>query len=250
MRIFTCEHEWEAMLTCIYEASASGLGHKNIRLMLEPIQQYTLFDEYVHVPSDSAKAAKVMDAIVTRISYQVYRELALASMAYEEDVLDNIYHVLLLGFHHGPSVLEMVQYADVMRNAEIRLRVKREANRFQEFVRFHQIGNTYISHIEPKSKIVTYLGPIFADRMPSIDFMIIDDVHKEALVHPADSPYYLRRLTEEEFNRLQKTEEVNDQYTDMWKTFFQQIAIQERHNERCQTNLFPKWSRKHVTEFM
>ena len=47
------------MLTCIYEAFNSGMGHKNIKLMLEPIREYTLFDEYVHVNGDVDKAEKV-----------------------------------------------------------------------------------------------------------------------------------------------------------------------------------------------
>ena len=58
MYIFTCEHKWEAMLTCIYDAWASKKGHANIKLMLEPVEQYSLFDTYTHVDAD-AKRQKV-----------------------------------------------------------------------------------------------------------------------------------------------------------------------------------------------
>ena len=51
------------MLTCIYEAFNSGMVHKNIKLMLEPIREYTLFDEYVHVNGDVDKAEKVRASI-------------------------------------------------------------------------------------------------------------------------------------------------------------------------------------------
>ena len=182
---------------------------------------------------------------------QVYRELAYASMAYEEEILDLIYRVLLVGFSYGPDVLNMVMYREIMQFNQIRRRLGREVNHFQEFVRFHEVQKgLYVAHIEPKSRLVVALGPIFADRMPSEHFMIIDDIHKEALIHPKDEMYYLKPLNDSEYEQLLKTEEMNDAYTDLWKIFFESIAIRERANEKCQTNLFPLWTRKHAVEFM
>ncbi|MBO5449933.1 MAG: TIGR03915 family putative DNA repair protein [Lachnospiraceae bacterium] len=251
MYIFSCKPRWEDMLTCIYEASASKRGHTNIKLVLEPIEQYSLLDQYIHVDADLKKAECVMKTIREKISPQVYRELAYASMAYEEEILDLIYRVLLVGFSYGPDVLNMVMYREIMQFNQIRRRLGREVNHFQEFVRFHEVQKgLYVAHIEPKSRLVVALGPIFADRMPSEHFMIIDDIHKEALIHPKDEMYYLKPLNDSEYEQLLKTEEMNDAYTDLWKIFFETIAIRERANEKCQTNLFPLWTRKHAVEFM
>lgn len=249
MRIYSCIPTWEAMLTTIYDAWSSGLGHEKIKLMIEPLDQYSLFDEYIHVEPDSDKAIKVIDAINTKISPYVYHEMAITSMACEEDTLDNIYHVLILGFAFGPDVLDMMQYKDIVRNYEIRTRVGREANRFQEIMRFHQLGNVYISHFEPKSRVAEYLGPIFQDRMPSENFVIVDDIHKEAVVHHANTDCYMQKLTKEELDQLLVTESVNDEYTDLWKVFFDTIAIKERQNPKCQMTHFPLWARKHAIEF-
>ena len=78
--------------------------------------------------------------------------------------------------------------------------------------------------------------------------MIIDDVHKEAVIHPKDEDYYIQDLSDDDFMRLAETEEVNDEFTDLWKTFFDTIAIEERKNEKLQRNMFPLWTRKHVVE--
>lgn len=251
MYIFSCKPGWEDMLTCIYEASASKMGHTNIKLVLEPIEQYSLLDQYIHVDADLKKAEYVMKSIREKISPQVYRELAYASMAYEEEILDLIYRVLLVGFSYGADVLNMVMYREIMQFNQIRRRLGREVNHFQEFVRFHEVEKgLYVAHIEPKSRLVVALGPIFADRMPSEHFMIIDDIHKEALIHPKDEMYYLKPLNDSEYEQLLKTEEMNDTYTDLWKVFFESIAIRERANEKCQMNLFPLWTRKHAVEFM
>jgi len=254
MTIFTCEHNWESILSCIYAAFDSRLGHKNIRLTFEPVEQYTLFDDYIHVDVNLEHAQKMMDTINLRISSRVYSELAFSAMSCAPDAMDNIYRVLLLGFNYGPNVLEMVQYADVMRSREIRLALGREMHHFVEFSRFHRIQNgaeaLYVAHIEPKSPLVITLGDHFSDRMPSEHWMIVDDIHKEALIHPKDEDYYLRKLTDEELEKLLLTESVNDEYTHMWKTFFDTIAIKQLRNPRCQTNLYPNWTRKHAVEFM
>lgn len=250
MHIYSCERDFSAMLTCIYVAWAGGEGHKNVKLALEPIGQYSLFDEYTHVDADEEKAAKVMDAVNRKISPHFYYEIAYCSMGYEDDVLDVMYRMMLMGFTYKEDALNMVQYGAVMRYKEIRRRLEREVCRFQEFSRFHLVdGHFYVAHIEPKSYLVVALGPIFADRMPSEDWMIVDDVHKEAVVHVKNSKYYLRKLTDEEFQRVLLTEKQNDEYTDLWKVFFDSIAIKERTNERCQNTLFPIWTRKHAVEF-
>lgn len=251
MYIFTCERTWEAMLTCIYDAWSSRLGQQNIRLEFEPVSQLTLFDTYTHVEADEGKAESVAEAVCRQISPYVYRELAYCSLAYEPDVLDNIYRVMLLGFAYGGNILDMVQFRDVARNREIRTRFGKESCHFKEIVRFHEVGKAlYVAHLEPKSSVLLTIAPYFQDRMPSENWMIVDDVHHEAIVHKKDEEFYMQKLTEDELARLLKTEEMNDGYTDLWKVFFEAISIKERENYVCQRSHFSLWSRKHAVEFM
>ncbi len=251
MHIFTCTRNYEAMLTCIYVAWASGFGHKNIKLEIEPFGQYSIFDEYTHVDADTALAQKVMDAVNMKLSPYFYSEIAYISMGYEEDVLDIMYRMMLYGFTYGNKALNMVQFDEIARYKAIRKRIGNEICRFKEFSRFHRIeSGAYVAHIEPKSNLLLALGPIFQDRMPSENWMIVDDVHKEAIIHPINQNFYLRILNDEELEHVLETERENDEYTDMWKVFFETIAIKERENPTCQNNHFPKWTRKHVVEFM
>jgi len=251
MKVFTCQPDFTSMLTCIYQAWASKEGHKNIRLELEPLGQTSLFDQYYHVEPDFQKAKSVSDAVNYKISPYFYREVLGCAGYYEKDVLDNIYRMLLLGFKYGNDALDMIQYEPVMRNRDIRKSYSNEVCRFKEIARFHEVRKElYIAHIEPKSRLVEALGPAFMDRMPSEHWMIVDDVHFEAVVHPKNQDYYLRQLNQDEMNRLIKTEEENDVYTDMWQVFFDNIAIKERKNPTYQRNSFPVWARKHAVEFI
>lgn len=237
------------MLSCIYTAGRCRLGSSNFRLCVEPVGQYSIFEQYVHVDADEAKAAEVERAVNTGISPSFYNEVMYCAGAYEPDTLDTIYRVIALGFKYGPKVLDMYQLPEVTRFLEISRRYGTEAHSFREFSRFNLIGSAYVAHIEPKSHVLLPVAEYFADRCPSENWMLIDDVHREAAVHPADEPYYTQKLTEEELARLKLTDNIEDEYCSLWRSYFDKIAIQARVNYRCQLNHFPKWKRKHATEF-
>ena len=250
MRVYSCEPTLEAMLTCIYEAWTSRLGYKNIKLMVEPLTQQELFVEHIHVEADGNKAEKLANACITQISLKFYNDLIYSLMGYEDWRLDNVYHVMLLGFHFGANVLERVQYRDVMLNNQMRTRIGKEMLKFIDFMRFHEVpGGTLVAHFEPKSRIIQGLAPHFADRMPSENWMIVDDVHREAAIHNDKGELFYYHLNEEELNRLLKTEEFNDEYTELWKIFHRSVAIKHRENSDLQRNLFPLWTRTHAVEF-
>ncbi|MGN0437098.1 MAG: TIGR03915 family putative DNA repair protein [Lachnospiraceae bacterium] len=253
MKIFTCKDIFEDMMCCIYDAWAEGIriGHENIGIRKEPVLQQTLFDEYIHVDYDEEKYEKVVRSIKGKLSTQIYIDIYYVAMSFEEDALDTIYAYLRLGFKQGPSIRTAYTNPPVMRMMEIRRRVGNETHYFQEFVRFiSPDSKIYISHIEPKNNVALLVGNIFVDRMPSENFMIVDDNRKFAVVHPKNEDIYIQILTDEQLKALQELEKQEDDYMDMWRGFFHAIAIEQRKNEACQRNHFPKWMRKHVTEFM
>lgn len=253
MIIFACKDNFEDMMCCLYDAWEAGIkyGHDNILLRKEPIEQQTLFDEYIHVDYNEEKYNKVIRSIQNKLSFQIYMDIYYVAMSREEDALDTIYGYLRLGFKRGPAIRKCYTEDVVMRMMELRRNVGNELHYFQEFVRFVSMDNRlYIAHMEPKNNVTFLVANIFVDRMPSENFMIIDDNRKFAVVHPKDGELFIQLLTDEELVSLQRLEKMEDEYVDMWREFFRSIAIEQRKNEACQRNHFPKWMRKHVTEFM
>ena len=90
-------------------------------------------------------------------------------------------------------------------------------------------GDVLVSHIEPKSNVLTLVAPHFSDRLPSENWMIIDDKRFIAVVHPADQDYYLTILSKEEMDRL--SIQTDDPFINLWKDFFNTIGIKERENQ-------------------
>lgn len=251
MRIFTCKDKYEDMMTCIYDAWEWALknGHDNLILRKEPIKQYSLFDEYVHIEGDEEKALKVTDSIRRKISDDAYISVYYATLSIEEDALDTIYRFLQLGFKVGRNVTNMLTEQSVLRMMELRRRVGNEYHSFREFLRFNSIdGRVFVAHFEPKNDVTYLVARHFSNRMPSENFMIIDDNRRLSVVHPKNQEMYIRYLNEDEINLMKKTEEKKDKYEDMWQDFFNTIAIKERENYKCQRNHLPLWMRKHMVE--
>lgn len=252
MKVFSCEDKFEAMMTCIYDAWSWALnnGHDQVKLQREPIYQQNMFDEYMHIDEDPDKVTKVTRSIRRQISDQAYLYVFYASLSVEEDALQAIYNFLRVGFAIGPKVCSMYANPHVMRMIELKRRIGNEAHYFREFARFSSLNNkVYVCHLEPKNNVIMLVGEHFADRMPSEHWMIIDDNRKYAIVHPKDEENYIRYLTDVELIALRNSEKYEDEYTDMWRTFFNAISIKQRENIACQRNLFPIWMRKHAVEF-
>ncbi len=252
MKIFCCKDRFEDILTCIYDAWSMALivGHDNIRLVREPVYQQTLFDEYIHVDADNDKVEKVIRSIKKSISEQAYNYVFYASLSEQEDALQAIYNFLRVGFAVGSRVCFMYANPYVMRMGELKRKIGNESHFFREFSRFTSIDNkVYVCHIEPKNNVITLVAEHFADRMPSEHWVMVDDKRKMAVVHPKDEDIYLRYLTDAEFETLSRSEEYEDKYTEMWRSFFRVIGIKERENYKCQRNMFPIWMRKHAVEF-
>lgn len=253
MKIFVCDNRFEDMMTCIYDAWSEALtcGHDNVYLMCGQIFQENLLDEYIYVENDPEKAEKVVRSVIKKMGTEAMHFIEYGTLSTDEDALDVIYRFMISGFKIGHGITNALTELAVVRLMEIKRNVENEAHLFKEFLRFSSVNDMiYVAHIEPKCNVVEVVGRHFADRMPSEHFMIVDDTRTLAFVHPKDSECYLQYLTPEELTAIKRTDLVRDDYSSMWKTFFDTIAIKERINPRCQRNHMPLWMRKHAVEFM
>ena len=252
MVIFSCKDRFEDMMSCIYDAWVYGIsvGHEQVRLCKEPVYQQDLFHEYIHVDYDEEKTNKVIRSIQRKISWGAYISVFYACLSIEEDAMQAIYDFLRLGFRVGAQVLDMQNRPEVMRMWELRRRIGNEATYFKEFARFTSMDSkVYLCHIEPKNNVLLLVADHFADRMPSENWVMVDDARRYAVIHPKDEESYVRELSEEEFLALRKAYSQKDEYTYLWKGFFEAIGIKERENRKCQRNMFRMWMRKNVVEF-
>ena len=166
MVVFTCNDDFESMMTCIYDAWAARLGHSNIKLMTEPIEEPELFCQYRHIDPDPEKCQKVIRSVRSKISLNAYQDIYRAAMHWSPEKLDMIYRFLVLGFAYGPQVTRMLGNPYVSALFELDRKVTNESHQFREFIRFSRLNDQALfSFIDLKFNVFTLVASRFVDGM-------------------------------------------------------------------------------------
>lgn len=249
MYIFVCEDSLEGILTGVYDACASKLGHKNIHLFTGEPENYELFSEYIQVTPSEEKARKVIRTITDRFGMQFYESIYQAAMSGEAhhpkkmDKADAIYETILLALANGDGQKVLLSLGEpcVYRIFELCRATNREACHHLEFLRFSELENGVLfATIHPKDNVLPYLAEHFTDRLPMEHFMIYDETHHLVAIHKAAKKYMLVDAEDLDLDKIKRYSSDELEYRKLWLTFFDHIAIESRKNPSLQMQLMPK----------
>ena len=151
---------------------------------------------------------------------------------------------ILKGYHAGEKLLHDLGDNDVHALLGAVQHMGTEAHLLMGFVRFSDVGGALVAEIEPKNQVLPLLAGHFAGRFSGERFMIFDRVHRSALLHDEGG----LRIVPVQKMELPAAGREEWQYRALWKRFFETIAIEARHNPRCQRNLMPLRYRGVMTE--
>lgn len=256
VRIYQCENSPDGILSAVFEAGVSGYGHNYIKiqpLTKDCIYNIELFSEYIEVETSVKKAENVLKTVESRISHEAYFFVMSALLSEDADRGNVIYQFVTYGFTTGPGITKALQLECVARIFELKRRVHNEAHFYKEFIRFQEVKRVppvLMAKIEPENRVLTLVTAHFEDRFNAEYFIIYDKSHKEASFHSADGNCIIRILTQEEEDRLDSLMDVDEKYADLWKVFFNSIAVEERRNYKLQRGNLALHYRKYMTEFM
>lgn len=247
--VYLCEDTPDGIFTAIYDAWAAKIPDGQLSIRVEQNYMMEFFTDYVCVQTDLEKAVKVARSVSGKIGVQAYDMIYKTALSCEEEKIDVIYHFLKLGFAQGPSVTAMHTDNIVCRLFELSRTVTNESHLFREFVRFGESEEgILISRIKPKNHVLPLIAHHFADRFQEEDFVILDEVHQMGLFHERRKEWYLSPLTSEMLEGIWKHSK-REEYENLWKTFFETIAIRERKNSQCQRNHCALRYRDYMVEF-
>ena len=241
--IFWCEDSLDGILTGIYDAWDSRLGHNNVRLKTEEQDSLELFCEYRQVKTDGVKAEKVLRTIRKRLGEEAFEAVCYAAACTDSGRADAIYRMVVLGLHmkNGSQVVNCLQNPDVSLVMRLRTKAWHEAHRYMGFVRY--------SVIEPAYAVLPLLAPHFADRFQQENWVIHDKKRGVMAVHPKGSLWVLTDARDLNGDYLELRSGREKEFQELWKSFCKSIAIEERTNPRCQQGLLPLRFRHCMTEF-
>lgn len=262
MNVYICEDSLEGIFTGVYDGWADLIacrsteksrpgGHEDVRLVTS-VEEYELFCNYKTVEKDEEKAWKVFRTVCKRLGHETYESLFRAVCSFDQDKADAVYHTIVEGLsgQNGRTVMSHLSNPYVLKVFELDRKVKNEAGRFIEFLRFKELENGVLyAEIEAENRILSMIAPHFSDRLVNENFVIHDCRHMESVIHERQKNWALvtgREIDSDYKRRYGTTEEF---YQELFKDFCHTISIKERENVRLQTQMLPLKFRNYMTEF-
>ena len=254
MYIFVCEDSLDGILTGIYDAWEFKIQHKNlshddIRLSSKEPENYELFAEYLSVETSFEKAQKVSRTISQKLGGEFYETIIKASLSREPsgtkdiDKADAIYKTVVLALR-SPEAEKILLYLGipcVYRIFTLSRATNMEAHHLMGFLRFSELKNGVLfSTIHPKNHVLPILAEHFIDRFPQENFIIFDKTRNLAAVHRAGKDYMMVDASDLNQDIIHNHSKEEQQFRDLWLTFFDSVAIEARTNPKLQAQNIPK----------
>ncbi|MDD2534490.1 MAG: TIGR03915 family putative DNA repair protein [Eubacteriales bacterium] len=234
MLIYVYDGYWEGLLTAVYEAYARHEQPDQIVTNARLAQSW--LDQYVEITADSEKASKVARSIRRKISAMAEMRLDRVFRSDDPDKGTLIYHYLQLGYQYGPGVDNYLHENAVLEMHERSQRVNFEVHRFEGLMRFVRTDwGAFYAQFSPDHHITDLLAPHFARRLSDQNWIIHDTKRQIAALY--NQKEWI--LTDQMPELLTASSYQDQQATDLWKIYFQNITITERVNPRLQRQMMP-----------
>ncbi|MDR2648476.1 MAG: TIGR03915 family putative DNA repair protein [Clostridiales bacterium] len=244
------------MLTAIFDGSLDGFlsviysCYYDKRLYdyayEDDVYQRQLDSDYFYVPADPARSVKVMDAIGKRVSQGAQSNVCYCLLAADRERFTSMLRYIRLGFKTGAPVDNYQQDPHVLKVHKLVRYVLHEAHLLTGFCRFKETkSGVYYASVSPVNNTLPILAEHFRERLMNQPWVIHDTARGMAAAYDGDD--YRIEPVKNNVNAERSEDEAF--FQELWRAFFDAIAVKERLNKNLQRNLIPKRFRKHITEF-
>ena len=222
---------WDGLLTLIFWLFSKRIKPFGIKVE----EQY---EENLLYPAIKPMIASDFSFFRKKVSNNIWRILFLVFLTEESDKELVIYYVLLNDFKYGNEVIFRRNLNCVNKALKYSRKVSHEAHKWKGFLRFSKMkGNIYYAKFHADANILGILANHFVKRLAN-EYWVILDVGRNILCL-----YDKREVTfcyGEDIHLQFHKDEDEREMEELWRVFFQTIAIKERKNLRCQQSFMPK----------
>lgn len=233
---------FEGLLSCIYQhyynENAAGI-------YTEDKYQPSLLVGSKKVITDEENADKVYDAILRKISAYDLRRIYKAYLSTENEKEMKILRYVVKGFKYGSKISMLHGDDEVVAIQNIEKKINNEKERMLQFVRFSETKDGILyAEITPDHDVLELIGEHFSKRYRNEAFIIMDRNRNKGMFSQNGS-WYIGKF---ELKEKPEMAEEEYEYRKLWKNYFENIAIKERKNTKCQTSHMPRRYQKNLTE--
>jgi probable DNA metabolism protein len=252
--IYTYDGTFEGFLTSIFEC----YNRKDfpVEIVSRNGEQKHLFAQKVDIQTDETKAERVWKGIQSRLSDNNKQLVFYAFLSEEQGIEMKIYRFLRRLFSGYLNIETDFGDADVLYLTQTSRKVKQEAMRMMQFVRFqHTKDGLWFCGIEPRYDVLPLAAGHFQKRFADQRWLLYDLKRNYGILNDRNKLEEVI-ISAKEFNSLngQVSENVLQEgeefYQKLWKSYFKHINIQERKNLRLQRQHMPRRFWKFLPEMM
>lgn len=244
MKIYTYDNTFEGLLTSIFDC----YSRKDfpVDICSRYGEQRYLFVDKIDIESNPKKAERVWKGIQKKLSGKNKQLLFYAFLSEEQGIEMKIYRFLRRMFSEHLNLETDFGDHDVLYLTQTSQKVKKEAMRLLQFVRFQRTKDgMYFCGIEPKYDVIPLILTHYKKRFADQKWMIYDLKRNYGIYYDKDKVEEVV-ISKKQFNsyngqiKQNLLDEGEDFYQKLWRSYFKHIDIQERKNLKLQRQHMPK----------
>lgn len=252
MNILTYDKTFEGFLSAVFDCYDKKLTP--ISFAGATGFQTVLFGSEHSVISDSHKADRVWKGLHKKLSDAGCKMIAIVFLSELPDIEMLLFRFIQKALLSSISIETNFGDPCVLEIHQLFKKVTRETERVRMFVRFQKtIDNIYFASFDPQYNVLPLTVHHFKTRFADQSWIVYDTNRKYGFYHDLNS------VTEIRFNdsKIHPVTGVLDQsaftedeklFQKLWKTYFKEMEIKERHNPTLHKRLLPKRFWKYLTE--
>ncbi|PRY91964.1 putative DNA metabolism protein [Marinilabilia salmonicolor] len=213
-----------------------------------------LFEETLEVKTADDHADRVWKGIAKAGGKQLCQRFMHVFLSRAPEAEDLMLFILKQLFDSKKNIAGDLSVEAVLKFTQLERKVLREVHRLYMFLRFEQTADgIWFAPVSPKYDVLPMTLNHFKSRFSDQAWLIYDTVRKYGYYYDIkvveeitiDNPAF-----EKETGSLPTEAQSEDeqQWQEMWRSYFKHIAIRERANPRLQRQFMPKRFWKHLTE--
>ncbi len=252
MLIYTYDGTFEGFLTAVFECySRSDFP---VDIVSKKNEQKNMFAKRFEVHSDAKKADRVWKGAQKKLSAKNNQMLFHAFLSEEKGIEMKIYRFMRRLFSEHFNIETDFGDSDVLYLTQTSQKVKKEAMRMLQFVRFqHTKDGLYFCGIEPRYDVIPMAVEHFRRRFADQRWLLYDLKRNYGVLYDHGKLEEVE-ISHREFNSI--TGKVNENvlqegeefYQKLWQSYFKNINIKERKNLRLQRQHMPRRFWKYLPE--
>lgn len=229
------DNSFQGLLTTVFKLYEDKKLDANV--YRESNYKGNLINTLVQVYTDSHLARRVMKGILDKLGEQ-WLDMVYKVYLSEEIEADQLcVKALIEAFKTGKTILNDERHPVIQPFLKLGRKVAAESHNFLGYIRFSKLkSGVYYSCFEPTYNILPLLAPHFADRLKDQSWVIHDTKRSIAAFYDQDK-WHINPLKPMEMTDYAEDELV---LQNLWRGYFQALAIDERTNLKLQQQKIPK----------